>query len=331
MPATASARRAVSVTVSENVSIPKDAPALFLGTPAAAKRFWEFFTANIRNKYTRTAYLAAAGRFSAWCSGRGLSLEQVQPIHVSGYVEQLTGLVSAPTVKQHLAALRMLFDWLVVGQVIPFNPAHAVRGPKHSVKRGKTPVLSEEQARTLIQSIDTNSLIGLRDRALITLMLYTFARVGAVTKMKVEDFAVEGDQPVARLHEKGGKFHKVSLACKAEEFLRAYVEAAGIGEDPKGPLFRTSANRTGTALTRNPMGQPDVFLMIRRRAKAAGIRGKINCHTFRATGITEYLRKGGRLETAQLIANHESARTTGLYDRREERVPRAEMERVGIL
>lgn len=329
MPATASAGRAVSVAAP--VSLAKDAPTLFLETPTAAKRFWEFFTANIRNKHTRTAYLAAAGRFSAWCSSRGLSLEQVQPIHVSGYVEQLTSLVSAPTVKQHLAALRMLFDWLVVGQVIPFNPAHAVRGPKHSVKRGKTPVLSEEQARTLIQSIDTNSLIGLRDRALITLMLYTFARVGAVTKMKVQDFAVEGDQPVVRLHEKGGKFHKVSLARKAEEFLHAYLEAAGIVDDPKGPLFRTSANRTGTALTRNPMGQPDVFLMIRRRAKAAGIRGKINCHTFRATGITEYLRKGGRLETAQLIANHESARTTGLYDRREERVPRAEMERVGIL
>ena len=309
----------------------KAPPTLFLATPAAGKRFWEFFTANIRNKHTRAAYLAAAGRFSAWCDGRRLVLEQVQPVHVAGYVEQLSGELAAPSVKQHLAALRMLFDWLVVGQVIPFNPAHAVRGPKHSAKRGKTPVLSEEQARTLIQSIDTSSLIGLRDRALITLMLYTFARVGAVTKMKVQDFAVEGDQPLARLHEKGGKFHKVGLARKAEEFLRAYVDAAGIAEDAKGPLFRTSANRTGTALTRNPMGQPDVFLMIRRRAKAAGIRGKINCHTFRATGITEYLRKGGRLETAQLIANHESARTTGLYDRREERIPRAEMERVGIL
>ena len=202
-------------------------PALFLATPKAQTRFWEFFTAHIRNKHTRAAYLAAAGRFSAWCEGRRLVLEQVQPVHVAGYVEQLSGELAAPSVKQHLAALRMLFDWLVVGQVIPFNPAHAVRGPKHSAKRGKTPVLSEEQARTLIQSIDASSLIGLRDRALITLMLYTFARVGAVTKMKVQDFAVEGDQPLARLHEKGGKFHKVGLARKAEEFLRAYVDAAG--------------------------------------------------------------------------------------------------------
>ena len=129
-------------------------PALFLATPKAQTRFWEFFTAHIRNKHTRAAYLAAAGRFSAWCEGRRLVLEQVQPVHVAGYVEQLSGELAAPSVKQHLAALRMLFDWLVVGQVIPFNPAHAVRGPKHSAKRGKTPVLSEEQARTLIQSID---------------------------------------------------------------------------------------------------------------------------------------------------------------------------------
>ena len=85
--------------------------------------------------------------------------------------------LSKPSVKQHLAALRMLFDWLVVGHVLDTNPAHAVRGPKYSQKKGKTPVLDRDEARALIAAIDTGSLTGLRDRALIGVMIYTFARV----------------------------------------------------------------------------------------------------------------------------------------------------------
>ena len=121
----------------------------------------------------------AVSQFSAWCEGRKLRLEDIQPIHVAGYVEQLGAVMAKPTVKQHLAAVRMLFDWPVTGQVIPINPAHAVRGPKHSVKKGKTSVLSAEEMGQLISSIDTGTLIGLRDRTLIGLMSYTFARVGA--------------------------------------------------------------------------------------------------------------------------------------------------------
>ena len=100
-------------------------------------------------------------------------------MHIAAYVEGLQGKFAAPSVKLRLAAIRMLFDWLVVGQVVPVNPASSVRGPKHSVKKGKTPVLSVEEARALLDTIDTTSPVGLRDRALIGLMVYTFARVGA--------------------------------------------------------------------------------------------------------------------------------------------------------
>ena len=119
----------------------------------------------------------------------------------------MAGKFEKPTVKQHLAAIRMLFDYLVVGQILAINPAHAVRGPKHSVKRGKTPVLSAAQARQLLDSIDTSTVVGLRDRALIALMTFSFARVGAAVGMRVEDYFADGKRWRLRLNEEGGKVH----------------------------------------------------------------------------------------------------------------------------
>src|SRR6516164_2815924 len=169
----------------------------------AARRFLEFFAATIRNKNTRVAYYNDVRQFFAWCERRGIDgLERIEPIHVALYVEELGHSFSKPTVKQHLAAVRMLFDWLVTGQVIRTNPAHSVRGPKHVVKRGKTPVLITDQARELLESINTSSVVGLRDRALIGVMTYTFARVGAVVGMTVDDYYPEGKRWWLRLHEK---------------------------------------------------------------------------------------------------------------------------------
>lgn len=305
-------------------------PPVFAGGAKAERRFWEFFTTQISNDHTRRAYFNAAKRFSEWCALMGIGeLGKVQPVHVAAFLKVLGENHSAPTVKQHLAALRMLFDWLVVGQVIEVNPAHAVRGPKHSTKKGKTPVLSAEEARTLLDSIPTDTVIGLRDRALIGLMVYTFARVGAALKMRVEDWFVQGRRGHVRLHEKGGKLHALPCHHNLDQYLEAYIEAAGIGDEKKGPLFRTVDRQTKT-LGANAMYQQDAYRMIRRRARAAGIKTEIGNHTFRATGITSYLKNGGRLEVAQQMANHESARTTGLYDRRDDDVSLDEVERIGI-
>src|SRR5579864_8673370 len=145
---------------------------------SAAWRFIEFFTATIRNRNTRAAYAQAVAQFFAWCEKhRVYTLDQIKPVVIASYIENHT--MAAPTVKQHLAAIRMLFDFLVTGQIVPMNPASSVRGPKHVVRRGKTPVLKADQARTLLGSINTDSIIGLRDRAVIGLMCYTFARVSA--------------------------------------------------------------------------------------------------------------------------------------------------------
>ena len=290
----------------------------------------DFFSSHIRNPNTRRAYMEAVRQFSAFCAELGiLDLAQVEPVHVAAFVEAQLKLHSKPTLKQRLAALLMLFDWMVVGQVLPIHPAHAVRGPKHSQRRGKTPVLQVDEARTLIESIDATFLPGLRDRALIGLMVYTLARWGAAISMKVEDFDVQGRRGWVRLHEKGGKEHEMPTHHNLDRYLEEYIRPAGITEYRKGPLFRTARGRSGE-LTGNSLLQPDVWRMIRRRALAAGIKTEIGCHTFRATGITAYLKNGGRLEIAQQMAAHESARTTGLYDRRDDEISLDEVERIGI-
>jgi integrase/recombinase XerD len=207
-------------------------PSVFLTDARASERFWEFFAANIRNKNTRRAYYKAACRFSDWCEGRGIfDMTAVKPIQVAAFIEELQGTHSKPTVKQHLAALQMLFDWLVIGHVINVNPAHAVRGAKYVVKKGKTPVLAADEARVLLDSIDISSVVGLRDRALIALIAYTFARVGAATAMRVEDYFIQGRRGWVRLHEKGGKRHEVPAHHNLDEYLEAYIKAAGLDAD----------------------------------------------------------------------------------------------------
>src|SRR5271154_602966 len=198
----------------------------------AARRFIEFFAATIRNKNTRMAYYRAACHFFAWVEQHEIgALADIEPIHVAAYIEVLQTTAAKPTVKLHLAAIRMLFDWLVVGQVLAVNPAHAVRGPKHVVRRGKTPVLTEEQARRLLESIDASTLVGLRDRALMGVMVYTFARIGAVAGLRVEDYYPAGKRWWVRLHEKGGKRHEMPAHHKLEHFIDEYLAAAGIRED----------------------------------------------------------------------------------------------------
>lgn len=296
----------------------------------AQMRFVDFFTANIRNPHTRRAYGRAVTDFLTWCADQGVTaLGEVRPLHVSAWVETQTRSHAAPTAKQRLAAVRHLFDWLVTGQVVPVNPAASVRGPSHSVKRGRTPVLAPEEARTLLDAIDVTTPIGLRDRALIGLMVYSFARVGAALSMKVEDVYVQNRRLWVRLHEKGGKRHEMPCHHNLETYLHAYIDGCGLAADPRGPLFRTIGRGTGE-LTESPLPQANAYAMIGRRAAAAGIATKVGNHTFRATGITAYLKNGGTLERAAAMANHSSTRTTQLYDRRSDEVTLDEVERVLI-
>ncbi|WP_254509540.1 tyrosine-type recombinase/integrase [Anatilimnocola floriformis] len=306
---------------SANLAIP---PLIATAGDAAAIRFLEFFAASIRNRGTRKVYAQAIGRFFSWCESQSISLTSVKPLVVATYIEQLAFHLQSPTVKLHLAAIRSLFDYLVTGQIVPFNPAASVRGPKHVVRKGKTPVLIAADARILLDSIETDTLIGLRDRALIGTMVYSFARVSATVGMDVEDYFSQGRRMWFRLHEKGGKHHEVPAHHKAEEYLDAYLAAAML--EPNSPLFRT-VSKSG-ALTSRRMHRTDSLRMVKRRALAAGLASNTCNHTFRATGITAYLTNGGLLEHAQQIAAHESPRSTKLYDRTSDAISLDEIERI---
>ncbi|MNO80494.1 Tyrosine recombinase XerC [compost metagenome] len=295
----------------------------------AGMRFLEFFTANIRNPNTRRAYARATNEFLNWCSAVGVpSIAAVSPMHVATWIELQTQTLAAPSVKQRLAAIRHLFDWLVVGQVIPHNPASSVRGPSYTARTGKTPVLEPSETRQLLDSIDISTPAGLRDRALIALMVFSFARIGAALAMKVEDVFTQNRRLWVRLREKGGKQHAMPCHHQLEEYLHAYLEA-GIDSDPKGPLFRTIQRGTGQ-LSTMALPQANAHAMVRRRALAAGINTLIGNHTFRATGITAYLKNGGTLENAAAMANHASTRTTQLYDRRRDEISLDEVERIHL-
>lgn len=294
----------------------------------ASKRFVEFFVANIRNKGTRVAYAHAVSEFCNWCESKSICFDQIEPIVVATYIEWLCGRLSAPTVKLHLAAIRMLCDFLVTGQIMQFNPSSSVRGPKHVVKKGKTHVLDATEARELLNSIDVSTIIGLRDRALIGVMVFSFARVSAALGMNVDDYFQQGRRMWFRLHEKGGKLHDVPAHHTAEIFLDDYILAACIGDDKKLPIFRTIGPDKRLSVRR--MSRTDALRMIKRRALAAGLSDKVCCHTWRATGITAYMQNGGSLEHAMRIAAHSSIKSTKLYDRTGDEVSLDEIERVRI-
>ena len=295
----------------------------------ATRSFLSFFVDQIRNKNTRDAYLRAVRRFFDWCELRGLTLERIQSFHVSAYIEELGKTLAIPTVKQNLAALRMLFDWLMIRQVCRANPCHAVRGPKLKITSGNTIALDEADAKRLLTSIPTNNLVGLRDRALIALMTYAFARVSAALSMDVEDYEPRGRRMWIRLLEKGSRVHAMPAHHKLEEYLDSYIKACDLASQPKSPLFRSAVGRTGKLTTKRLL-RSNAWEAVRRRARSAGIQGRIGNHSFRATGITNYLTNGGKLETAQQMAGHADARTTKLYDKRNEQVSLDEIERITI-
>ena len=262
-------------------------------------------------------------------SERQLTLQAIGPVHVAAWVETIQLNYDVASVKQQLAAVRMLFDYLVTGGALPASPISSVRGPKHSARRGKTPVLDAKEAGILLGSIPAGTLAGLRDRALIALMTYTFARIGAALNMRVEDAFRERNRLMVRLREKGGKRHEMPCHHQLEDYLTAYIDAAGIAADRGSPLFRTIDRKT-KKLSGRPLPQANAWEMVNRRARAAGIGTTVCNHTFRGTGITAYLEAGGTLERARDMANHASTKTTQLYDRRNDRTTLEDVERIRL-
>jgi integrase/recombinase XerD len=328
----------------------------------AARFAWrEFFEASLANRYTRKNYVYAVMRFLSWADKQGLQLLDIMPGDVGLYLGQLKAAparsrkcstasaekpLATPTKKLHLAALRGFFDCLVHRHVIAINPAATARTERYAIIEGKTPHIPPRQAEQLLASIQTTmtidapaspgqppernvvpDLVGLRDKAVLSVLVYTAARVGAVAKLTLEDLRDDGTQYTLRFAEKGGKAREIPVRHDLERLLLAYIQAAGITE---GPLFRTTKRKTGI-LTGKSMTAIDMCRMMKRRLKEAGLPTHYSPHSFRVTTITDLLeQKEVSLEEVQYLAGHADPRTTRLYDRSGRKVTRNLVERISI-
>lgn len=339
----------------------------FLMSGAALISVAEFFLNELRTDHTRTAYGSAIAQLLAFVSTRHHvdRLDAITPIHIGAWVEHLKSQgLATPTIKLRIAAVRRVFGWLVAFRVLDTNPAAWIKTALHTITKGKTPVLTGEEMASLLRSIDTSTLIGLRDRTMIAAMAYSFARIGAVIALKSGDVFHQQNRLWLRLSEKRGRCIDVPCHPRLQESLSAWLKAAGEADNPNLPVFRTfdwepkkssaTPETSGAApvdastcddadtstsgsvdrpkrkriLTRHPMTQAMAWEMLQRRAKAAGIATHVTCHTFRATGITAYLTHGGTLERAAAIAGHATMQTTKLYDRRSDHVTTDEIDKI---
>ncbi|MCB9858807.1 MAG: tyrosine-type recombinase/integrase [Phycisphaerales bacterium] len=307
-----------------------------------ARYAYDEFFGGEENSHTERAYRHAILKFLAHCESLGIALPNVTPTVVKNYLKGLKAEVrtrqgqpqkfkpaSKPTKKLHLAGIRKFFDVCVVRHAIPLNPASSVRGPRHSVTQGKTPSLTVQQARDILAAIDTRTVTGLRDRAIIAIMLYTAVRAGAVSKLERGHFFSDGGQSMFRFHEKGGKVRDIPCRHDLEGFVQEYLAMA---EPPESvsPLFRTAVGRTNQ-LSDKGMTENDILRMVKRRFRKTGLPAEhLTCHSFRATTITDLLDQGVPLEDVQYLAGHADPRTTRLYDRRKKQVTRNIVERISI-
>lgn len=290
----------------------------------------EFFFGKIRNEHTRAAYLHAVKLFLAWCEGRGLDLVRIAPKDVGQYLDGLRKETSVSTRKQHLAALRHFFDGLVTRHAVILNPAASVRGERYEVVEGKTPEITVAGARKLLASIDTSNVVGLRDRAIVAILIYTASRAGAVAKLRRGSLYHAGDQWMLHFDEKGGKSREIPVRHDLEQMLFAYLDAAGLRRAAKDtPLFRSAVRKT-RQLTVSAIHANDVCRMVKRRLKDAGLPSRLSPHSLRVTTITDLLEQGVPLEDVQRLAGHADPRTTRLYDRRQKRITRNIVERISI-
>jgi integrase/recombinase XerD len=306
-------------------------PILTRAGKAAVFAAEEFFYGRIRNERTRAAYLIAVRRFLKWAEARELELMRITPGEVGKYFDELRKEnTSVATRKQHLAAIRHFFDGLVTRHAIVLNPALSVRGERYEVVEGKTPEMTVDGARTLLKSLDNSTAVGLRDRAIIAILIYTASRAGAVAKLQRGNFYHAGDQWTLHFDEKGGKSREIPVRHDLEQMLAEYLDAAGLRTVRKEtPLFRTAFRKTGK-LTKNAMDAVDICRMVKRRLKDAGLPSHLSPHSFRVTTITDLLEQGVPLEDVQRLAGHADPRTTRLYDRRQKKIARNIVERISI-
>jgi len=295
----------------------------------SARFAWEeFFYGRIRSEHTRRAYYRAVVRFMTWCEGQQIGLRQIAPAHVGVYLTELK--LATASKKQVLAALRHFFDGMTTRHAVALNPALSVRTERYSVLEGKTPEITVKQARHLLQSIDTANLAGLRDKCIIAILIYTAVRIGAVAKLRRQDFYDASDQYFLHFVDKGGKSREIPVRHDLQNLLIDYLQQSKRDTTTATcPLF-TTAHGKAKQLTELAMTENDIGRMVKRRIKKAELPNQLSAHSFRVATITDLLSQGVPLEDVQNLAGHADPRTTRLYDRRHRKITRNIVERISI-
>jgi site-specific recombinase XerD len=292
-----------------------------------AETFLELLGARVRNPNTRSAYRVAWRSFLAFCSARQLELEHVKAYHVGAWLDQHPG--GRSTQRQHLAAVRLLFDHLMMRGVVEYNPAARAKPPRLVREFSHTPVFEEAEIEAFLDSITENSPKDVRDKAIFCVLLYSWCRVSALVNLAVADYYERAGQRWLRFQEKRGKEHEVPVHSKAREAIDRWLEASGLSSNPAAPLF-PAFGKGRASIELKPLDRRSILKLVEKRATASGIIKRVCCHSFRATGITEYMNSGGTIEIAQQIAGHKSPSTTRIYDRSRDLLTIEEIERVQI-
>jgi integrase/recombinase XerD len=233
------------------------------------------------------------------------------------------------TQRQHLAAVRLLFDHLLQQGVVELNPAARAKPPRLERESAHTPVFEEDEIKAFLEAIKGDSFKDIRDKALFSVLLYSWARVSALVTLKVEDYYQRKGERWLRLQEKRGKIHEMPVHSKAREAVDQWLLASGLGSNPSAPLF-PAFGKDKTTIELRHMDRTSIWKLVQARARACGLEKRVCCHSFRATGITEYMSAGGSLDIAQRIAGHSQLSTTKIYDGSQDRVTMAEIERVSL-
>ena len=311
----------------QSLPVTSKLPALVESAGSNARfAYEEFIYGKIRNASTRKNYSHAIRKFLSFSGQRGRKLSGIMPRDVGEFIDSMPH--SDATKKLYLSALRHFFDVLVQRHVTLLNPAASVRGPRLKVVEGKTPEIGIENARKLLDSLDIGTLVGLRDRAIIAVMIYTAARVSAVSKMNVRDFYDVGNQYCLRLGEKGGKSREIPCRHDLQLFIEQYLSRIE-SHSKCSPLFLTAIGKTDRLSDRR-MSSGDISRMVKRKCRQAHMPPAFSPHSFRVTTITDLLNQGVPLEDVQHLAGHADPRTTRLYDRRSRQVTRNIVERITV-
>ena len=297
-------------------------PTIAAQSSACLEGAQEFLLLRLPNPNTRQTYAAACGAFVHWATGQSVSIEAVRPVHVAAYAYELAQRLAPTSVAVHLTAIRRMYGWLVERQLLASNPAAATRPARRIVHSGSTPALTPAEVAQLFANFREDHPHDLRDRALISLMLYGFLRISAVLALRREDVDLLAEPALVQVLEKGGMLRSIPLHTRARADLVAYLAKVPCA---RGELLFSALGAKRSARPAKPMRREQVYAMIRRRLSKAGIDRVAGCHAFRTTGITRFLAQGGRIEVAAHLAGHVSLRTTQLYDRRQRDAAAAEL------